>query len=183
MLNTVGSASIWKRSGEGERERERERGGERERERGRERERERERESEREREGEGGRESSENFPLKLVRSFHCEWGGVTAWTEPQRLCNAAPQRTSIQLYYQLLQFSSLDTTMYSPYCLTQVWTNRRLVFFFFSTLFSRCPVSVCVFFSGMVRLRSVSTVCGYSVVLWAAAAAAAAAAACHLLRF
>lgn len=125
---------------------------------------------ERKREGgrEAGRESSKNFPLKLVRSFHCKWGGVTAWTEPQRLCNAAPQRTSIQLCYQQLQISSVDSNMYSPYCLTQVWKKiavlrlRRFAFF---------PLP-----PGVARLRFVFTVRGLQCCV------ACRAATCHLLR-
>lgn len=102
-----------------------------------------------------------------MRSFHCEWGGVTAWTEPQRLCNAAPQRTSIQLYYQQLQFPSLDTTMYSPYCLTQVWKKKIAVFSCSSSLpFSR---------------YGAPPVCFYS--MWLRCCVVCRAAAYHLLRF
>lgn len=109
---------------------------------------------------EGGREQGEkNFPLKLERRFHCERGGVTAWTEPQRLCNAAPQRTSIQLFHQQL-LPPLDTTMYSPYCLTQVWDRGKRRWGAPLLKFFRCrapPPCVCA--SVLSALRGVSRSC------------------------
>lgn len=134
----------------------------------------REGESQRERAREGGcreRERKKKLSSKVSEELSL-WArrGYTAWTQPQRLCNAAPQRTSIQLCDQPFQFSSLGSTMYSPYCLTQVWERKGKKI---------CRSLRCspLLFSGVLSLVcSYCRLCGYSVVLCCVAAA------CHLLR-